>query len=67
MYSPTSHGKSSRVKGIISDSNNISFYDMSEDMNKKSYFQNFQLILILGLQVMHEYVHCSAPQTTVLN
>ena len=30
---------------------------MSEDMNQHRSFQKFQLIPILHLQVMHDYVH----------
>ena len=45
------------IKGIISDSNNIFLWHESEDINKKGLFPKFQLIPILRLQVMHDYVH----------
>ena len=45
------------VKGIFSDSNNIFLWHESEDINKKSLLPKFQLIPILRLQVMHDYVH----------
>ena len=42
-----------RVKGIVSDSNNIILWHESEVINKKSLFQKFQLIPISRFQVMH--------------
>ena len=48
-------------KGIFSDSNNIFLWYESEDINKKSLFPKFQLIPILHLQVMHDYVYFIAP------
>ena len=48
-------------KGIVSDSNNIILWHESEDINKKSLFPKFQLILILRFQVMHDYVWFIAP------
>ena len=48
------------IKGIFSDSNNTFFWHKSEDINKKGLFQTIQLIPILCVQVMHDYVfHCS--------
>ena len=45
-------------KGIASDSNSICLWHESEDINKeKGYFQKFQLIPILHLEVVHDYVH----------
>ena len=49
------------LKGIFSDSNNISLWYESEDINKKSLFPKFQLIPILRFQVMHDYVYFIAP------
>ena len=49
------------LKGIFSDSNNIILWYESEDINKKSLFSKFQLIPILRLQVMHDYVYFIAP------
>ena len=49
------------LKGILSDSNNIILWQESEDINKKSLFPKFQLILILRFQVMHDYVCFIAP------
>ena len=34
----------SNVKGIVTDSNNIFLWHVSEDINKKSLFPKFQLI-----------------------
>ena len=50
-----------RVKGIVSDSNNIILWHEWEDINKESVFPKFQLILILRFQVMHDYVWFIAP------
>ena len=57
------------IKGTFSDSNNIILWHESDDVykkkkkkkKKKSLFPKFQLIPILHLQVMHDYVtsHCS--------
>ena len=44
------------IKGIVSNSNNIFLWHKSEDINKRL-FPKFQLIPILSLQVMHDYVH----------
>ena len=49
------------LKGIFSDSNNIFLRYESEDINKNSLFPKFQLIPILGFQVMHDYVCSIAP------
>ena len=49
------------IKGIFSDSNNIFLWYESKDINKKSLFPKFQLILILHFQVMHDYVYFTAP------
>ena len=55
------------IKGIFSDSNNFFLLHESEDINKKSLLQKFQLIPILRLQVMRDYVywHCSIDYTCV--
>ena len=45
------------LKGIFIDSNNIFLWHESEDINIKSLLPKFQLIPILRLQVMHDYVH----------
>ena len=44
-------------KGILSDSINIFLLHKSEDINIQESFPKFQLIPILCLQVMHDYVH----------
>ena len=46
----------SSLTGTVSDFNTFLWYK-SEDMNKKRLFPKFQLIQILLLQVMHDYVH----------
>ena len=50
-----------KLKGIVSNSNNIILYHESEDINKKSLFPKFQLIPILCFQVMYDYVWVIAP------
>ena len=45
-----------KLKGIVSDSNNIILWHESEDINKKSLFPKFQLLPILRFQIMHDYV-----------
>ena len=50
-----------KVKGIVSDSNNIFLWHESEDINKKSLFPKFQLIPMSRFQVMHNYVCFIAP------
>ena len=45
------------VKGIVSDYNNIFLLHKSEDITKNRLFPNFQLILILCLQFIHDYVN----------
>ena len=49
------------LKEIFIDSNNTFLWHESEDMNRKILLPKFQLIPILRLQVMHDYVywHCS--------
>ena len=47
----------SHFKGIVIDYNNIFIWHKSEDINKNRLFQKFQLILILCVQVMYNYVH----------
>ena len=49
------------VKGIFSDFHNIFLWHESEDVNQKGLFLKFQLIPILRLQVMHDYVCFIAP------
>ena len=44
------------LKGIFSDSYNIILWHESEDINKKRLFPKLQLIPILCLQVVHDYV-----------
>ena len=51
----------SLIKGIFNESNNIFLWYESEDINKKSLFPKFQLILILPFLVMHDYVRFIAP------
>ena len=46
-----------KITGIVSDSNNIFLQHESEDINTKRLFPKFQLMPILRLQVMHDYVH----------
>ena len=41
---------------MFSDFHNIFLWYESEDINQKSLFPKFQLILILRFQVMHDYV-----------
>ena len=48
-------------KRIFSDSNNIFLWHEWEDINKESLFPKFQLIPILGFQVMHGYVFFIVP------
>ena len=45
------------VGGKVSDSHNIFLWHISEDINNKRLFPKFQLIPILCLLVMHDYVH----------
>ena len=54
---------------IVSDYNNIFVLHKSEDINKNRLFQKLQLILILCLQVMHDYVHwhCSTDYSVKLS
>ena len=49
------------LKGIVSDCNNIFLWYEQEDINHKSLFSKFQLILTLHFQVMHNYVCFIAP------
>ena len=49
------------VKEVFSDSNNIILWHESEDINKKSLFPKFQLILSLRFEVMHDHVYFIAP------
>ena len=49
------------IKGIVSDSNNIILWHVSEGINRKSLFPKFQVIPILRFQVMHDYVWFIAP------
>ena len=49
------------IKGLFHDSNNIILWHDSKDINKKSLLQKFELILILCLQVMHNYVWFITP------
>ena len=53
----------SKLKGIVSDSNNIFLWHESDDISKKkkSLFPKFQLIPIVRFQVMHDYVCFIAP------
>ena len=44
------------LNGIVSDYNNIFLWQKSKDMNKKILSLKFQLVLILRLQVMHDFV-----------
>ena len=44
------------VKGIVSDSNNIFLYDIDQNILSKKVISKFQLIPILPLQAMHDYV-----------
>ena len=46
-----------RVKGTLSDSNNIFLWHELDDINKNSWLPKFHLIPILRLQVMLNYVH----------
>ena len=50
-----------KIKGIVTDSNSIFLWHESEDINKKSLFPKFQLILSSNFQVMHDYVCFIAP------
>ena len=45
------------IKGIVSDSSSIILWHKLEDINKKRLFPKFQLIPILRLLVMYDYVH----------
>ena len=49
------------IKGIVSDCNNIFLWHESKDINQKSLFPKFQLILTLRFQVMHDNVCFIAP------
>ena len=53
--------KNISVKGIFSDIHNIFLWHESEDINQNSLFPKFQLVPILGFQVMHDYVYFIAP------
>ena len=46
---------------VFSDSNSIFLWQETKDINKKSLFPKFQLIPILGFQVMRDYVCFIAP------
>ena len=50
-----------KIKGIVSDSNNIFLWYESEDINKESLFPKFHLIPILRFQVMYDYAFFTAP------
>ena len=57
-----------QVKEIFSDSNNIFLWHESEDTEKKREITSkFQLIPLLRLQVMYDYIHwhCSIDYGTV--
>ena len=56
------------LKGIVSDSNNIFLWHESKDVNQKRLFPKSQLIPVLRLQVMHDYVHghCSIEDDRLL-
>ena len=43
------------LKGIVSDSNKVSLWHKPED-NKSRLFPKFQLISVLRLQIMHDYL-----------
>ena len=50
-----------KLKGIVSDYNNIFLWHESEDINERNLFPKFQLIPILYFQVMHDYVCFIGP------
>ena len=61
MYMRIKWTRNGKLKGIVTDSNNIFLWHESEDINKKSLFPKFQLIPSSNFQVMHDYVCFIAP------
>ena len=49
------------IKGAFPDSNNLFLWHLSINIHNKSFFQKFQVILIMHLQERHDYVHYIAP------